>query len=174
MLQARAFSVLNMVSDVNLKQVRRLIFEMFYDAECWENRRVPNFIYELSSYNATTRTNRLNSERRLGWTPTEEDKALLLAGLELMSTVAEGARVMGTTLWFSEQEQEAGKLKTLIATGQFTTCVNLLEYIISLERKQVAFNDTGKKRLDNLKKQIVEDLAAFKADPYFLYDSLNP
>ncbi|MES2063460.1 MAG: patatin-like phospholipase family protein [Bacteroidota bacterium] len=170
MLQARAASVLSMVSDVNLKQVRRLIFEMFYDAECWENRRVPNFIYELSSYNATTRTNRLNSERRLGWKPTVEDKALLLEGLERINPVAEEARVMGTTLWFSEQEVQAGKLKTLIATGQFTTCVNLLEYIISLERKQVAFDEAGKKRLDDLKKKIVEDLSAFKANPYFLYD----
>jgi hypothetical protein len=170
MLQARATSVVSMVSDVNLKQVRRLIFEMFYDAECWENRRVPNFIYELSSYNATARTNRLNSKSRLGWAPTEEDKALLQEGLELLSPVAEEARVMGTTLWFSEQEQQAGKLKTLIATGQFTTCVNLLEYIISLERKKVAFDDQGKKRLDDLKKQIVEDLVAFKADPYFLYN----
>jgi hypothetical protein len=174
MLQARAASVLSMVSDVNLKQVRRLIFEMFYDAECWENRRMPNFIYELSTYNATTRTNRLNSERRLGWKPTEEDKALLLDGLGSIGPVAEEARVMGTTLWFSEQEVQAGKLRTLIATGQFTTCVNLLEYIISLERKQVAFDEAGKKRLDDLKKQIVKDLVAFKADPYFLYDSLHP
>ncbi|WP_454802939.1 patatin-like phospholipase family protein [Mucilaginibacter phyllosphaerae] len=173
MLQARAVSVQSMVSDVNLKQVRRLIFEMFYEAECWENRRVPNFIYELSSYNAMTRTNRLNSERRLGWKPTKEDKAHLLEGLERIGPVAEESRVMGTTLWFSEQEVQAGKLKTLIATGQFTTCVNLLEYIISLERKQVAFDEAGKKRLVELKKQIAEDLAAFKADPFFLYDTIS-
>jgi hypothetical protein len=172
MLEARATSVVSMVSDVNLKQVRRLIFEMFYDAECWENRRVPNFIYELSSYNAAARGNRLNSKGRLGWNPTGEDKALLLEGLEAISPVAEEARVMGTTLWFSEQEQQAGKLKTLIATGQFTTCVNLLEYIISLERKKVPFDDEGKKRLQDLKKRIIEDLEAFKADPYFLYNEL--
>jgi hypothetical protein len=174
MLQARATSVVSMVSDVNLKQVRRLIFEMFYDAECWENRRVPNFIYELSSYNATARGNRLNSKGRLGWTPAGEDKALLLEGLEAIGPVAEEARAMGTTLWFSEQEQQAGKLRTLIATGQFTTCVNLLEYIISLERKKVPFDADGKKRLQDLKEQIVEDLETFKVDPYFLYDKLNP
>ena len=172
MLEARATSVVSMVSDVNLKQVRRLIFEMFYDAECWENRRVPNFIYELSTYNATTRSNRLNSEGRLGWVATDEDKALLLGDLENISPVAEEARVMGTTLWFSEKEQAAGKLKTLIATGQFTICVNLLEYIISVERKKVTFDAEGKKRLQELKEQIIKDLAAFKEDPYFLYDGL--
>jgi hypothetical protein len=138
----------------------------------WENRRVPNFIYELSSYNATTRNNRLISKGRLGWTPNEEDKTLLLEGLEAISPVAEEARVMGTTLWFSEQEQQARKLKTLIATGQFTTCVNMLEYIISLERKKVPFDAEGKKRLQDLKKQIIKDLVAFKANPCFLYEEL--
>jgi len=172
MLEARATSVVSMVSDVNLKQVRRLIFEMFYDAECWENRRVPNFIYELSSHNASTRANRLNSKGRLGWIATDEDKALLLEGLEAISPVAEEARVMGTTLWFSEQEQQAEKLKKIIATGQFTICVNLLEYIISLERKKIPFNAEGKKRLRDLKNQIIKDLGAFKANPYFLYDKL--
>ena len=172
MLEARATSVVSMVSDVNLKQVRRLVFEMFYDAECWENRRVPNFIYELSSYNATARANRLNSKGRSGWAATDEDKALLLGGLEAISPVAEEARVMGTTLWFSEKEQQAGKLKTLIATGQFTICINLLEYIISVERKKVTFDAGGKKRLQELKERIIKDLGAFKADPYFLYDKL--
>jgi hypothetical protein len=113
-------------------------------------------------------------QRPFGLDPAGEDKALLLEGLEAISPVAEEARAMGTTLWFSEQEQQAGKLKTLIATGQFTTCVNLLEYIISLERKKVPFDADGKKRLQDLKKQIVEDLETFKVDPYFLYDKLNP
>ncbi|MES2275957.1 MAG: patatin-like phospholipase family protein [Bacteroidota bacterium] len=172
MLEARATSVVSMVSDINLKQVRRLIFEMFYDAACWDNRRVPNFIYELSSYNSTTRTNRINSKSRLGWTATEQDKTLLLEGLETIGPVAEEARTMGTTLWFSEQDRQDEKLKKIIVTGQFTTCVNLLEYIISLERKKVPFDAAGKTTLQNVKDRLMKDLAAFKADPYLLYDGL--
>jgi hypothetical protein len=169
MLEARATSVVSMVSDINLKQVRRLIFEMFYEAGCWDNRRVPNFIYELSSYNSTTRNHRINSKGRLGWTATEADKALLLEGLEVLNPVAEEARTMGTTLWFSEQEMQQEKLKKIIATGQFTTCVNLLEYIISLERKKVPFDAVAKATLQNVKEKLIKDLTAFKADPYFLY-----
>jgi predicted acylesterase/phospholipase RssA len=174
MLEARATSVITMVSDVNLKQVRRLIFEMFYDAECWTNRRVPNFIYELSSHNYTARSNRLNNNKRLGWTVTEEDKTLLLAGLDTISPIAEEARVMGTTLWFSEQDKQNEKLKKIIATGQFTTCANLLEYIISLERKKVSLSVDAKKRIQEIKKRLIEDLNAFKANPYFLYETLSP
>jgi hypothetical protein len=170
MLEARAASVVSMVSDINLKQVRRLIFEMFYEAECWEDRRVPNFIYELSSYNASTRANRLNSKGRSGWTANNEDKKLLLEGLEAIYPIAEEARMMGTTLWFSEQDGQDEKLKKIIVTGQFTTCVNLLEYIISLERKRVPFDADAKAMLQNLKAEIIKDLKAFKTNPYFLYE----
>jgi hypothetical protein len=172
MLEARATSVVSMVSDVNLKQVRRLIFEMFYEAACWENRRVPNFIYELSSHNAATRSNRLNSKGRSGWTASDEDKQLLLAGLEAIHPVAEEARTMGTTLWFSEQDIKDQKLQKIIATGQFTTCMNLLEYIISLERKRVAFDADAKTKLKDLKALLIRDMNEFKADPYFLYNQL--
>ncbi len=169
MLEARAASVVSMVSDINLKQVRRLIYEMFYDSACWDNRRVPNFIYELSSYNSTTRTHRINSKSRLGWAATKADKTLLLENLDAISPVAEEARTMGTTLWFSEEETKEEKFKKLIATGQFTTCMNLLEYVISLERKRTPIDEDGKKIIQEIKRQLVADLALFKDDPYFLY-----
>lgn len=169
MLEARATSVVSMVSDINLKQVRRLIYEMFYESPCWDNRRVPNFIYELSSYNSATRTHRINSKSRLGWTATEADKTLLLENLDAISPVAEEARTMGTTLWFSEAETREAKLKKLIVTGQVTTCMNLLEYVISLERKRVPIDEDGKKIIQKIKTQLVADLGIFKNDPYFLY-----
>jgi predicted acylesterase/phospholipase RssA len=173
MLSARLASVMSMVSDVNLKQVRRLIFEMFYNDEHWENRRVPNFIYELSTHNITSRTNRINSKGRLGWVATPPDKALLLEGYQNMNPVAEVARLMGTTLWFDEQSVKEEKLKKIIATGQFTTCVNLLEYIISLERKQVTFDRAATALLKNLKAQLTADLQRFKAQPFFLYEDMK-
>jgi hypothetical protein len=173
MLEARLASVMSMVSDVNLKQVRRLIFEMFYNDACWENRRVPNFIYELSTHNITSRTNRISSKGRLGWIASPGDKALLLEGYENMNPIAEEARLMGTTLWFDDQSVEEEKLKKIVATGQFTTCANLLEYIISLERKQVPFDKPALTLLKKLKIQLTTDLQRFKAEPFFLYDHIE-
>lgn len=169
MLKARISSAMIMISDVNLKQVRRLIYEMFYNDSCWDNRRVPNFIYELSTHNKISRTNRMESERRLGWKTTEEDKKLLLDGMHNINTVAENARLMATTLWFDETDGAIDNLKNIVATGQFTTCCNLLEYVISLERKNVSLTAPQQAQLQLVRAQLEADLLQFKADPFFLY-----
>ncbi|MFC7524677.1 patatin-like phospholipase family protein [Parapedobacter sp. GCM10030251] len=169
MLKARITSVMSMVLDVNLKQVRRLIYEMFYNDERWEDRRVSNFIYELSAYNLASRSNRFNNPKRLGWKATEEDKALLCENLDNITPIAERARKMGTTLWFDKEDRDNDQLANIIKTGQFTTCMNLLEYVISLERKKVGLE---KNQLDNvlmIKAQLVRDINLFKSDPGFLF-----
>jgi hypothetical protein len=172
MLKARLSSVMTMVSDINLKQVRRLIYEMFYDNQIWDNRRMPNFIYELSQHNAQARHNRISNPKRLGWTPTPADLNLLLNGLDHIQPVAEDARVMGTTLWFDETDKHDGMLRTLVATGQFTTCMNLLEYLISLERKGITFTTAVNAKIAKTRMQLESDLSHFKSDPYFLYDQI--
>jgi predicted acylesterase/phospholipase RssA len=176
MIKSRVASMLSMLLDVNLKQTRRLIYELFYDDQKWENRRASNFIYELSTLNNTSRTHRFNNTENpfkphLDWDATAADKALLLYGCDKLLTVAEEARTMGTTLWFDEKNE--GKLKQIIATGQFTTCCNLLEYVISLERKGIAFDTDTNKQLANLKAALTIDFLAFKKDPYFLYDKMQ-
>lgn len=173
MLKARISSVMTMMSDVNLKQVRRLIYQMFYDEPMWDNRRMPNFIYELSTYNISARTNRLNSSYRLKWKATDADKKLLLSDCSKLNTIAEEARLTSTTLWFDEQDMQQEKLKKIVATGQFTTCVNLLEYIISLERKELIFDTSVREQLNFLKQELIMDWGHFKKDPYFLYDLLS-
>lgn len=172
MLRARINSVLSMVLDINLKQVRRLIYEMFYKDPCWENRRVPNFIYELSTHNQISRENRIKSKKRMGWTATEEDRTLLLGGLDEISPLAESARLMGTTLWFDKPDTDAGRLRVITATGQFTTCVNLLEYVISLERKNLPLKKPEKDKLALIKAQLEKDFKRFKTEPCFMYDLL--
>src|SRR5690606_30985349 len=168
MLKARITSVISMVLDVNLKQVRRLIYEMFFDDKQWDNRRMPNFIYELSTYNIESRTNRLNDPKRLGWTITAEEKMLLCEGLDKIAPVAEKARTMGTTLWFDRDDRADDQLANIIKTGQFTTCMNLLEYVISLERKRV--NLSGQQdKVKKIKELLVRDINRFKEDPGYLF-----
>jgi hypothetical protein len=178
MIKARITSMLTMVLEINLKQTRRLIYDIFYLETKWDNRRVPNFIYELSTYNRASRTNRIMDEKnknRLKWDALPEDKILLLSNCEKLNEVAEVARTMGTTLWFDEDDktnEKKQKLKKIIATGQFTTCCNLLEYFISLERKGVQFDETVNSQIAGIKKQLISDFNHFKEDPFFLYDTL--
>jgi hypothetical protein len=173
MIKARISSVMIMVTDVNLKHVRRLIYEKFYHDPCWENRRVPNFIYELSSHNQATRKSRFNNKGRLKWTATEADKQLLLDGLESLHTIAEEARLSGTALWFDSTQTKNETLKKTITAGQFSTCANLLEYVISLERKKVKLDTAYQNEFELIKARLEADLIRFKAEPYFLYDQLS-
>ncbi len=130
---------------------------------------MPNFIYELSTFNQASRRNRFDDAKRLRWIATEEDKALLNGGLEKITPIAEKARTMGTTLWFDKVDLANDQLANIIKTGQFTTCMNLLEYIISLERKNVSIEQEHKQTLALLKQQLIYDINQFKEDPGYLY-----
>ncbi|RQO64813.1 hypothetical protein DBR43_31530 [Pedobacter sp. KBW06] len=172
MIKARISSAMTMVSEVNLKQVRRLIYQMFYDDTQWDNRRVPNFSYELSTYNMAARNNRFNNKNRLKWIPSPADKQLLLEGLEKIHKVADVTRAANTTLWYDAIQQKDEVLKQTVTTGQFSICVNLLEYVISLERKNVSFDPTYSTELASLKNRLEHDFLQFKENPYFLFDQL--
>lgn len=165
MIKNRISSVVTMVSDINLKHTRRLIYDKFYDQPVWDNKRVANFIYELSEINHIKRRSKiLTSALR------EEDKLTLL-DIDTLVPIAEAARKMGTTLWFDEDDTKKELLKNIIACGQFTMCGNLLEYLATLEADEkyyASLDEPSKEEIKDLKKQLVDDWNAFKSDPYWL------
>jgi len=174
MIKARAASVLTMTMDVNLKHTRRLIYQLFFDNEKWNDRRLYNVLFELSSFNNKNRTYRVN--KKLPWAR-DDDKQLLTDITFGMQEIAEDARTMGTTLWFAKEDVKNEKLKKVVACGQFTTCMNLIEYVLSIERKveskelNLVENELDKIKL--IKEQLLKDWSQFKLDPYFLYNSLS-
>ena len=168
--KARLYSVMSMVMDVTLKQTRRLIFKLFYDNPTWANRKVFNVIYELSTFNKSNHAWRINN--KLKWPATPSDKALLLDDCGKLETIAEEARTMGTTLWFDGKDDKNGMLEKIIGCGQFTTCSNLLEYILSIERSNIPLGAEEQIKLNNIKTQVLDDWQKFKQKPLFLLSSL--
>lgn len=167
MLSARLSSVLSMVSDVNLKHVRRLIYSEFYSDTKWDNRQCPNFIYELSKQNEESRKSNLTDYFRDGKL-TSEDIQLLKASPKVVE-VAEKARLVGTTLWYDKNND--AELKNTIACGQFSTCVNLLQYILLIENdKALTFSEPIKKMIQNIKEKLIADWKQFNKNPCFLYE----
>lgn len=171
MVKARAASVLTMTMDVNLKHTRRLIYQIFFTDDAWTDRRLYNVIFELGEFNKANRTLRIE---KLDWA-TDDDKKLLNSCTGKLCEIADEARTMGTTLWFGKADVEKEKLKNLVACGQFTTCMNLIEYILSIERKidkkEIELNKAEIDKLTYVKKQVLEDWEKFRSDPYFLYNS---
>ena len=194
MLNARVGSMLSLLLDINLKQTRRLIFDIFfgnfYGKEVWGNRRVFNVIYELSLFNISSRENTIrnkfgSNDYKLpvpvaddNWVKESED--LLLKGCMQLNSVAEVARTMGTTLWYDKEDADSSRMDKVVACGQFTTCAKLLEYTLILERilkqeaqkpfeqRSLQFGDFDQQLFLLIRRQLEEDWKAFKENPFFM------
>ncbi len=183
----RAGSLLTLVNDVFLKQIRRLIYSDIYATGKWQYRQISNLIYELSADDFLGDPRRLGKIRKYGpWTADdpqraqlpEDDRALMQQMLgDRIPEVADQARQFGTTLWFTPKDEMADTLKKLVATGQFTMCYNLI-YYINLIRHDDNREESGYATLpaeqqaavEELHQALMKDWEAFKADPYLMYE----
>jgi hypothetical protein len=155
MLVARIDSVVILAGDIMMKQIRRLIFEQFYDNEAWKNRRITTLLGALSKKSLPLTT--VRTKRATGHKGTEPSPA--------MQKIADEASQMDTTLWFNGKDIE-GKINTrdkLIATGQFTMCYNLLRYLDQM--KKVDIPKDHRIHLDELEKQLQSDWEKLQKDP---------
>ncbi len=170
MLANRRRSVMKMVSKVFLKQIRWFSYERVYGDIHWKPRLIMNAVFELTEEEV--------EKRRKKYTNLSD--IILNPGAEIMKT-AEKACCMGTTLWFTPKELagEKNMLDTLIATGQFTICFNLLEYIEKYLKNEEYKSDyekysaETKQEIDLLHKNLLIDWAKFKKNPYWLLNEWN-
>ena len=196
--KARVNSMLSMTLDINLKQTRRLIFDIFYGnfygKDTWGNRRVSNIIYELSLLNISSREAAIRDKFNLQQYPlpapspddhwADDCQRLLLDDCMQLNGVAEQARTMGTTLWYDAADAGSQRMKKVVACGQFTTCAKMLEYVLILERvlqqeaglsmaeRTVQFDDAALTVFNQVKLQLEDDWKQFKEDPYFVFNVL--
>lgn len=163
MLSTRMSSMLILNNDVFLKRIRQLLYSNFYDTPQWTNRGKANHVYDLAYSNDLNRARQ--GGRAKGPVPSMP-----------VQKVAESAFRMGTTLWFGPDDvQKLFKAACLVATGQFTTCYNLLEYIYRLRENPVyaTLDDDYKQRISVITQQLEADYAKFREDPFFLYNQLG-
>jgi predicted acylesterase/phospholipase RssA len=120
LLITRAKSVFILANDVYLKQIRRIYYDRLYSDPNYKGRIIQNAIYDLSraKFSATD----ISTE------PLHPSAAMI--------EIAEKARTMGTTLWFDANHQNENIKNCIMATGQFTTCYNLLKHIGKMDTVQ--------------------------------------
>ena len=176
LIMSRAKSVITMTVEVNLKQVRRLIYSIFYENDQWENRRASNFIYEFGTRNEASRKDKFANAKKPDPTfyLTEADRKMLLDLKPGLTTIADAASKMGTTLWFAKGDVASEMLDTIIQCGQFSTCANLLEYTLTLIRQAEAgvinFSAEDIQLLEALKEYLLADWNAFNDRPDFYFN----
>lgn len=187
----RVGSLLTLVQEIFLKQIRRLIYGEVYQSHKWRYRQMSNLIYELRPDDFLESRN-LGKNKKYGpWLKevkpvegeTEEEAKKGLKGEQALEhmlgtsipDVAKDASHFGTTLWFTPEDQEEATLDKLIATGQFTMCYNLIYYLNDIMHPdhQVAsgyeaLSDEVKSQLEALHTQLLSDWKEFDKNPYFL------
>jgi predicted acylesterase/phospholipase RssA len=167
MLTNRIDSMLKMTNDVFLKHIRRLNYQTIFNDPNWKNRRIMNAIYELR-----TEEKRIASKIKAGTLPE------YLMPSTLLQSVATKASKMGTTLWFKKDELESSStlpynlLDAIIACGQFTICLNLLEQIEKIKKDNTNVPHSLI-RLVDCEEQLKTDWNKFKKDPYWMVVEFN-
>lgn len=146
MIRSRAKSVLILANDVYLKQIRRMYYDALYADPLYKDRCVQNAIYDLSLINF--------SPADLSTDPLHPSATLI--------AMAEKARNMGTTLWFDKNHQAEKMKESIIASGQFTCCYNLLKYFNEKKKGTLTTAET------ELKKQLLADWEQFNKKPGWL------
>jgi len=152
----RLKSAITMVSDVFMKQVRRLVYAQVYLDDKYKPTLLSNLIYSLRS---DTVINRKGASKYNYMTA-----ALRNPSKEIID-VTERACSMKTTLWFTEEELSSGKMGDLIACGQFTICFRLIENIVKRHGDHVASYPADVKKLYQ---QCMKDWDSFNQDPSFM------
>jgi hypothetical protein len=162
MVKTRLSSFLILNNDVFLKRIRKLLYDRFYLEPEWKLRGKANHVYDLSLSNNINRLSRSSN-----CPPYMEPSTSI-------QIVAENAFSMATTLWFDKARSlVTHKQACLVACGQFTTCYNLLEYILNLEDDKIVFgnlSDDYKSRIAEIKEKLKIDYENFKVDPFFMYN----
>ncbi|MHA4811891.1 patatin-like phospholipase family protein [Flavitalea flava] len=182
---------------VFLKVVRRLNYDIIYENDTYQFRRISTLIRGLTQ--ATFKENKAKKVSQVE--EMNDDKSSVsidavvtevkaemkkpdtlkgdydtVVGKEIKE-VAEYAASFGTTLWFTKKQETDDLLEVLVASGQFTMCYNMIEYLES-----VMFTDGNgysdlkedkKEKLITIYKQCLDDWARFKKEPRFLQKEMS-
>lgn len=167
MLVIRLTTLITLSNDVFLKRIRYLLYNQFFELNNLKKtgRAKTNHIYDLSFSNDLNRLKSYSTNIH----PSKE-----------LQKVAENAFGMGTTLWFSEENDRQFRKASIIACGQFNTCFNLLDYVLKLKtsfdgRKPVfdQLSEANQTLVNKLQNRLEKDFEHFNQDPFWMYNRLG-
>ncbi|WP_350285840.1 patatin-like phospholipase family protein [uncultured Croceitalea sp.] len=148
MLVDRGTSGLKMINEVFLKQIRRLNYRVLYMEPDLENKRITSTVYQLNGEKSPYGNNKFNTEIK----PTPS-KSLTQTSLVASETP--------TTLWWDEKDIALNRMDCLIACGQFTSCYNLLDYVLNLKKDGIT-----SPALQKMQTALEKDWVLFNKDPF--------
>lgn len=166
----RKKSAMKLVSDVFIKQMRWFNYERVYGDAGWKPRLITNSVFELTKEEIEKR------KKKYDYLSPE----IVEPGDEIILAASQASSV-GTTLWFTPEDLSGpkNKLNSLIASGQFTICFNLIEYFekfvfnTEYSHDYIKYSEETKKELELLYAGLMEDWKNFKKNPYWMVNEMN-
>lgn len=168
----RAKSLIILSTEVFLKNIRRLNYDRLFNDKKFENKRIASLIRELTwaDYFEKYKLKRNNSA---SISEDEVKKEFQAKFEEKLPEIAKKAAEFGTTLWFADEQNKEEMMNSLIASGQFNICFNLLEYLnkILINNSYQEFfekNPDVRSELESMKVICSRDWENFKENPMHL------
>lgn len=167
MITSRLTSLVKISNDIFMSRIRYLLYQQFFNEGGLRRtgRVKSNHLYDLSFANDKDREQQYNQK----YFPSTA-----------MQIVAEYAKDMPTTLWFSKDGKHRKMQAAITASGQFTTCYNLLDYIVKLHcpfnGNKPIFEGLSLEQqalVNTIEAQLAADFAKFEKDPFWLYNMLG-
>ena len=160
LLTSRATSMYTLTDKVFMKHIRSLNYATIYTDPQWQNRCMMSALFELCTGKKWVK--HLTGEEKEFMTPSE---AIIYN--------SDVAAEMGTTLWWSQRDREIDKPNSLVRTGQYNICWNLLEFIYRLRRNSENLSPECKVILE-LQETLEADWQRFKENPsWMINDVIN-
>ncbi|WP_235296038.1 patatin-like phospholipase family protein [Portibacter marinus] len=166
----RIQSLLKLLQDVFLKQIRRLNYAKIYESEVYEYRRISNLSKELTDEYLKKSIAKLQA---LPNCPTDFKASYDQLLGDSLAEIINDAASFGTNLWFTQDDVLNQMLDKLLVSGQFNMCFNLLVYTLELESSSDFYQYEEEKRtkIADLRDQLISDWNQFVSQPYFLIES---
>lgn len=121
MIEERLTSAFSMISEVFLKQIRRINYDYIHDKDKYKDKIITSTVYKLNGQPNHYSNFKFNPLIKPALSSKIKDSALI-------------ASEMGTTLWWNKDDHDRNRFHHLIACGQYTTCYNLLDFISKLPK----------------------------------------
>jgi predicted acylesterase/phospholipase RssA len=157
MIRSRVKSVSTLVGALFLKQIRRDQYNYLFQVPAMKDRAIACLVYEFGTSFQSKRKENLEKRDKDWWSAMKD----VLMPTPAIQKMVDNARTMGTTLWFTAEDQD--KRDDLIATGQLTVCYSLIKHICRLEildKKYITDKD-----LQDLKVRLIADWKRFCNNP---------
>ncbi|WP_397362553.1 patatin-like phospholipase family protein [Olleya sp. R77988] len=153
----RLNSLLVMSGVVMLKNDRRQNANKLYKS--YNEIAITSAIYELRCESSDKPENALEWDKIKPYTNTISKP---------IKDIAKNCASFGTTLWFDDDAKASNMQDQLIACGEFTTCYNLIAYLVRYHEDKIKGQDID---LTTIFNQLLKYWEAFQTNPYWLVES---